>query len=302
MILVDVSIRDGADTRGIGFALFETSMKLNSAAVVLCFLLPALTVKCGPSTTFEEEKKSDVTKEKEREGPEAPSPEEEAEKEERSARLKQVVESLWESPLGELIHKYLTGSFEDPSDVTRYARTLSDKLMREGPNITNISALQLLIEDLYEKGKLTDEGNRRISILQTDMLATQVDTASYPGEGLFYSAVIGMIAALPFGSPLVRNAAKNLISYLAKGLNFQPVFQDIPRVPIRNLLSTQIVRDYSFRQAIGYFLQYFGPVTMAYFFWFDWKESAKDHPIQMQMAAIHDGKDWDDFLKRMRSL
>ena len=217
-------------------------------------------------------------------------------------KRQELLDALWQSPLGNLLYEYLTDKDQDVGTVSARTQELANRILKQGPRITNLSAVQLMVRDLYERGLMSEEAVRRSALLQGEIMAVQADTASYPGEGLFYAAVMGMISALPFGSPLVRNGAKNVIRYMGERLKLYKVYPDVPAVTGRQFFSSELIKDYDISQSIGSFLKYFGPVTMAYFFWFDWKESAKDRAIQTQVINVKSEEQWRNFLDDMRRL
>lgn len=201
-------------------------------------------------------------------------------------RALSVIES---SPLGLMLNAYL---FAPPGFPKVTSADISRRVYEHGGrSISALSAIHLYVADLNFRHRLGPEQQTRLIVLQTDLFQRQQDFKSYPGEGLTYLSIWGLLLALPLGYPPVRNVLRQLgraliqkeSSWSGKHLwvgsrTYDPVF------PIRT------------------FFQVFGPVTLVYFFWFDWKESARGHSLSHAFEQKMDEANFNKVLDDLKTL
>lgn len=73
-----------------------------------------------------------------------------------------------------------------------------------------------------------------------------------------------------------------------------------PAGPQRPIFSG--ARTYDAMVPIKTFFSFFGPFTVLYFFWFDWKESARGHSVGHRIDSSMDENEFKDVLEDLRTL
>lgn len=213
----------------------------------------------------------------------------------RDPRLVEVVDILWESPLGRTFFAYMYGS--PPEDAT--SRQVVDRVLSDGgKSVTKISALQLLIEELYDNDLMGDEQRRKLDIFRGDMLQRQADLATHPTENIAYIASTAFLSLVPLGYPPVRHALLKLAARIpewSKTQSLRKLTQNVPPLSVG-------ARTYDIKWVIGTFFKYFGPFSFLYFFWFDWKESTRGHSIPYNIETITSEETYQEFLRDIRDL
>lgn len=213
---------------------------------------------------------------------------------EQNERVQSVLDALYRSELGRDFLLYLEGGYENQSQVL--SSDLVNRIFADGGrSITAISALSLMVQDLEARKGLTEDQMHRLLVLHLDINQRQVDSASYPGEGLAYALAIGVIAALPFGYPPVRHTLKYVIAYIGERLGFKAATGATP-------VLMEGWNTYSIVYPVKKFFQVFGPFSLLYFFWFDWKESARGHSVVTYIQNLPDEKSFESFLNDLRHL
>src|SRR5690348_10548810 len=101
---------------------------------------------------------------------------------------------LWRSQFGTKMNDFLMGNGER-MEILNKAHALTDYVYSQGGRaITYLSAIQMLVEDLYATGVFTYEQNERLTLLLGHIHQRQADANSYPGAGIAYTAVIFAVA------------------------------------------------------------------------------------------------------------
>src|SRR5690606_14246955 len=86
-------------------------------------------------------------------------------------------------------------------------------------------------------------------------------------RNLAFQSIIAFVLSLFLGSPLIRKNLRNL---------FRAVFRlQREKLEIKKMFSRELFKGYDYSKGFQMFLSIFGPYTMIYFFWNDWKESAR---------------------------
>lgn len=217
-------------------------------------------------------------------------------------KWQRVAESLRQSPMGQLIERYLHEPLNPDQSVEISHQIVERVFDGKKSSMISISAIHILIQDAYLRGKLNDESYRRLVRLQADLNQKQQDMGSYMGEGIAYLAVITFIAFLPLGYPPVRHALKHVIRYMAQKLGslihsptLKNTYKKIPPL-------SEGAKTYQPIFVIKQYFAYFGPVSFVYFFWFDWKESTRGHSIETYIESSMTPESFDKFVEDLKQL
>lgn len=207
--------------------------------------------------------------------------------------LEQVLETLWASPLGAIYYDYLYG---DPENHLT-SREVVDRIFRDGGSaVTSLSALQLMTEQLYDYHLIGNPQVKKLLVLQGDLHQRQNDLAKSPTEHMAYIALGTFLTLIPFGFPTTRAAAMSLLKKLPNSIQPKAV-RDFAggSVPFR-------LGSYEPKFVLGTFFRYFGPFSMLYFAWFDWKESTRGHSIPYSIESIKSDQEFAIFLRDIKEL
>ncbi len=220
-----------------------------------------------------------------------------------------VIEAIWRSEFGKMLKRYFFSEITS-DEVTDLSHQIVERMFsRGGTYITYVSALHSVIEDLYKKGFPGPQQERRLWILYSDLQQTQADADSYPGEGFAYTAVAILVAMLPSGSPQMRN--------LLKRGSYRVLTHVLPAGRMRGLLTflagsgpmsfadfraSRLMHEYSLKQLIRNYFGVVGPVSMVYFFWFDWGQATRGHSIQTQLKGLSDPEALQSYIDHLLTL
>lgn len=204
------------------------------------------------------------------------------------SRYDRALNAIRISPLGLLVQTYL---FPQPHLPKVESTDITERVFASGGrSISALSALHLLIHDISKSQKLEETQQTRLLILQADLFQRQQDVSSYPGEGLAYSTILGFLATLPLGYPPVRHSLR----YVSRILFNKPAGAQTP------IFSG--ARTYNPLVPIKTFFSFFGPFTLLYFFWFDWKESARGHSVGSRIDRSMSEEEFNEILEELRAL
>jgi len=200
-----------------------------------------------------------------------------------------VVNALWRSPLGRQFSSFLSQRLTNEG-VIEGSRNLTAYVFSQGGGwVKRLSALQLLIEDVYQSDLLTQDRAQRIIILQGDIWQRQGGASAYPGYGLFNIALAGMLVSLPFGSPLVRAKANDLLvkssHKLPPPLRFGKVGSDQCHVTLGDVVSRKAASGYRLADAFKIFLRLTGPISTFYLLRYEY-EATKIETVQERLAKV----------------
>ena len=121
-----------------------------------------------------------------------------------------MMNALWNTPLGQMLWYYL---FNDESKLQQpsMSRQFVRRIFAASSQVsTRISALHLLVSDLYVRDLMTQEAGYRISLLENDIFQENEKLNSETKNWIVYQAAAFFIFSLPFGSPIVREEAMKL--------------------------------------------------------------------------------------------
>lgn len=224
-------------------------------------------------------------------------------------RKEQVLSTLWKSTLGCNLKSYLFDAPEE--EVAQQADELVSRVFSElGSSLTYLSGLHLMIEDLYQSGQIGQEQQNRILLLQNRLAQKKIDTETYPSQGLANYAIIALVATLPLGSPQVRNALAYYTKQMAKMVERRFPWTEATRffpsaIPPtgRDFRLGRLIAEFEPTYSIRKFFEYFGPFTLIYFYWYDWRESKKGHNIDEQtLERVNDQRRFVEFLRQLSNL
>ncbi len=225
-------------------------------------------------------------------------------------RRQQVLDTLWTSQLGRLFSSFLF-DVARPDEVTSMAREVCNRITKNNlSRTTYLSALHLLTQDLYERRLIDDERQRRLLLLQGMLNERQAEKRGQPTEGLFNYAMYALLAALPFGSPQVRNLMGYIVNRTGKvvdrflpGVGMSRLFPNATVPKASDFALFEILRTFQPTYPFKQFFNYFGPITLMYFYWYDWNESRKGKPIDPELQErVHDQRKFFDFLRQLSTL
>ena len=135
-----------------------------------------------------------------------------------------AADSLWQTPLGQLYNEYLFSPTPDHADLPLWARLLAKRIFQQ-PNMLNlrVAALQIMLEDLYVREKMTPDASDRVMILnahiaQKDRLFDQ--QLRYKAA---YVVMPVVLAAMPFGSRIFRQEASKVVEAGYRRIRGRPI-------------------------------------------------------------------------------
>lgn len=193
-----------------------------------------------------------------------------------------LISQLWDTSLGRMFYSYVK---DDVSGQEAAARShyITNVIYRQPELVfVRVAAIQLLTENLYSREQLEHDELARIVMLQNDIWARRISSQRSPAKTIAIQAVVVLVAMLPFGSPIFRKGTKNVYLRLKHSLGAalrrkKDVYRqkNIQAVPLGEVFSREFFKDYELTKAFKTFLDYFGPYSLAFFFWSDWKETAR---------------------------
>ena len=185
-----------------------------------------------------------------------------------------VVNAIWKTPLGQTLYAFL---FDDikPKEMPALARQFMRRIFSNGPQVpTRLAALQLLVEDLYVRGRLTDDAVRRVVILHGDLYQEDQNSASKVKRTLVIMLVLFFIMSLPFGSPIVRQETGKIWdrpkAFFRRVIRRVKEDQKLERVTPLRIFKRDVFKDFQISYAVNTFFATFGPVSMLFFLYKDW--------------------------------
>lgn len=215
------------------------------------------------------------------------------------ARRREVVSQLWSSPTGRLFKSFMIDDLSRNA-VIEHSREIALRVFKSSAqSITYVSALQLLAEDLYHQGKIGDEQKTRLLFLRGDLAEAQIASQKISGRHQIYYPLAALLAALPLGSPQIRHTLKHWVRALLGGR----FFPEAPAgIPAAEMTLGRLASDYRIRDALKSLFTYFGAFTMAYFYWYDWRERPKGELIERTIVNLQNPERYEAFLKALATL
>jgi hypothetical protein len=173
-----------------------------------------------------------------------------------------LINSLWKSPLGILLSKYLHSepNIENLSSIQEQitTRILSDVALRP----FRLFVVQVLVEDLYHREIMDRDSMIRISMLSNRIIHARIDDEAESIEYFGIWSALLFIASVPFGSPEFRN----IISTIGSRARFWAKESTKERsVDWEAVFSTRFFKDYQVSKAGGAFVSLLGAYSAAHF-------------------------------------
>lgn len=180
---------------------------------------------------------------------------------------------LWGSPLGQMFSQFVFGELDTTSEL-KQAHAIVERLFSQVTlTLTRLSALQFLVEDIYELNRMTSEVHERVSLLEnTIALKRHAQEAAATAELFKQLPAFFLLGALG-GSPLMRQqsvvASRYLFYRVLGALGFQRfagrAAKTASELRLGRIFSRDLFRDYSFVKAGSIFVQTFGGYAVVFF-------------------------------------
>jgi hypothetical protein len=204
-----------------------------------------------------------------------------------------LLNQLWRTPLGEMYREFLFSKVEKKQLPLRTKYFVDEIFSQRHKLLIRISALQLMTKDLYARGLMDLERQRRILILEGDVSARRISVGPAEGKELGYQAAMVLLACLPYGSPLVR-AKVSIFLERVRGL----LFRAPPRlagmvIPEHSLLSWHVLSGYDFGNSLVAFMNVFGPYSTVHFLFNEWYGAVREDVIEDNALLLG----LDDFIR-----
>lgn len=211
----------------------------------------------------------------------------------------QVIEAVWGSKLGQLLHSYLYSQSPNQSHSTEI---LVQRIFESDNTLMPLSAVQLMVEDLQFKDELDTKQIQRLMVLYVDIQRREREIFNYPGKGVAYPAIVTFIGMLPLGYPPVRRA---IMKWGARWINKIPLI--VRPTNIQNILLNRINQlgsktRFEIGFVVGTYFKYVGPIELIYIMYFDFEEQRIDHSIDEKIAKLKDMPEFNDFVTELTHL
>lgn len=202
---------------------------------------------------------------------------------EQMEEYRQVKEQIWASPLGRLLRDYVSSDI-DRAQVGRLSSSITERVFSfPDQELIRIAALQVLIEDLYERGEFTPELSYRITILWGNVHQRQFMLNTISTSNLIKQVPIFAVFGFFTGSRLFMTQLRGLSTEIAQAVstlmklhsfeNFAVVGRSLN---IRSLLSRKFFARYNLAHSVGGFFDTFGPYSFVYIYYYQRKETSGD--------------------------
>lgn len=226
-------------------------------------------------------------------------------------RRKQILDSVWASPLGQMLSEFLFDLQDDSSDAPR-AKAIAQRIFAdEKQTLTYLSAVHLMTQDLFDRRLIDDSRQKRLLMLQGEMNHKQTQAPPpQPTTGLSEYALYAVLAALPFGSPQVRYLFGFLINRfgiradrLLPWLGMSRLFKSSVKPKSSDFALFEIVKKFEPTYPFKQFFTVMGPLTLMYFYYYDYKQQQKGTPIDQNMTPLmRDERQFLDLLRQLSNL
>ena len=196
---------------------------------------------------------------------------------------------IWSTPLGLLVKDYVNTE-GPPAEVTRRSHQITTRIFSSDQlKVARMSAIHILITNLFERGLVDSRVHQRIGQLQSEIgLRKQVADEHATDESLNLAPLFIVLGGLS-GSPVVRgqvaNAFKAAVRKLAPGRGprtaeglalFEPGFLNVLRDEFRD--------EYSFKRAAEFGLAGYASTTALLWYFESGEETGsglKEHAINL---------------------
>jgi hypothetical protein len=190
-----------------------------------------------------------------------------------SAARKELKDRLWKTPLGRMFSQYLFDP-APPQLALQRAHDLVNRIFSQVTlTLTRMSAVQLMVEDVYEQQLMTPMVHERISLMETSVALKQHAQEADTTTELFKQVPIFILIGLVGGSPLARLQVRAFGRYLANRVmalfGSETALESAGRaeadlVP-HLLMSRRVLDDYNVLQAGSTFIQTFGAYSVVFY-------------------------------------
>lgn len=206
--------------------------------------------------------------------------------EERLVR-KKIANALWQTPLGQMYLTYLTDPIDRMNIVARGNQIVDRVFSSSRQAIKRVAALQILTEDAYVSGYMTEDALDRLAILEGQMSAARLRASQYTPRSLAYQAAIFFVSSLPFGSPIVRQEGRKVLTLVARNIRSIVRLRGLrgferheEELALRRLLSKEVFNDYELSKSVSFFFGTFGPFSMVYILWAEWSQAVTGQNVR----------------------
>lgn len=184
------------------------------------------------------------------------------------------IERLWKTALGRDFNLFLNDTI-GASDIFSRLDAMTNRLLADPQTaLTRISIIQLLSEDAYRKGRLTNEAEKRLRLLEGRVSLTRLGVSQPPTRNLIAHGSLILVASLPFGSPAARQifsqTGRNLLIRLGRIVG-------AGKAPLEYgtkwgvLLGREVFENYELKKALTIYLNAIGAYSFIYLFWYDYR-------------------------------
>lgn len=211
-----------------------------------------------------------------------------------SSPFNDFILKLWKTPIGEAFYAYMMDPLPT-EQLLEQLGVLSERLFREPrTSITRISILQLLSEDLYRKGQLSEEAEKRLQLLEGRVSLKRIQLSHEPTENLIYHAAIILVASLPYGSPAVRHTLWNVSAGILHRLSHLMGGKSAPTKieGFKIIAPADLVRGYEITRTLSLFLNVFGVYSFSYLFLYEYFHYPSGELVEGKVAIYN----YDKFL------
>jgi hypothetical protein len=185
----------------------------------------------------------------------------------------QLKQAVWRTPLGYMFRNYIFGS-ATPARSVEIAHSIVDRIFQNTALIlTRSSAVQLMIEDIYEQGLVDKTVDDRIGLLESsvDFKRNALDVQTT--RALLKQLPVFVLIGLMGGSKEVRDqvTALGTISYrrlprfIRRTIGEEEATRDLAKFDLRRLASRRFFVQYSPFKAFSVFLHAFGGYAILFY-------------------------------------
>lgn len=185
----------------------------------------------------------------------------------------EIKAQLWQSPLGKLFREFILGNASAQREVEE-AHTVVNRLFSSVTlTLTRMSALQLMIEDLYEQQLMTPKIHDRVSLLESSIALRRHAEEAEATNQLFKQLPVFIFIGIAAGSPLVRDQVllvprifgNEFLAYFGRAGAAERAAAQASELQLSRLFSSQVFSDYDFYRGASTFVQTFGAYAIVFF-------------------------------------
>jgi len=190
-----------------------------------------------------------------------------------SPAREEVKRRLWGSPLGQMFSSFIFKPFPTEKEVVN-AHSIVDRVFSDVTlTLTRVSALQLLIEDIYERQLMSPTIHDRITLLDEVIALKRHSEEANATNELFRQMPAFIVVGLAGGSPLARGQTAALtrglfhkvLSWIGVAGAAKRSSSAFTELNLLRLLSSDLLEGYQFTRAASTFIQTFGAYSLIFF-------------------------------------